>query len=47
MFELIDKMDNLVILLGLLTIAIYLVVYAISLIIKGVKHARRKLRKSH
>ena len=47
MFELLDNLDNLVILLGLLTIAIYLIIYAISLIFKGVKYARRKLRKSH
>ena len=47
MFEILDKADNLVIILGLLTIAIYLVIYAISLIFKGVKYARRKLRKSH
>lgn len=45
MNELINNFDNLVIMFGMLTIAIFVVFYVIELLVKGAIHASRKLRK--
>lgn len=48
MNELINNFDNLVIMLGMLTIAIFAVFYVVELIFKGVKYARlRNLSRKH